>query len=71
MKRRNELFPGRRQNTNSLVVTRQAVNPGLDENEAELAVLVLAVALKVLSHGDSLFFIFCFRINREERGKGQ
>jgi len=48
------VFPGRRQNTNSLVVTRQAMNPGLDENEAELAVLVLAVALKVLSHGDSL-----------------
>ena len=55
----NELSPSRRQNTNSLVVTRQAVNPRLNENEAELAVLVLAVALKVLSHGDSLFlFLF-------------
>jgi len=51
----NELFPSRGQNANSLVVTRQAVNPRLNENEAELAVLVLAVALKVLSHGDSLF----------------
>jgi hypothetical protein len=30
------------------------VDTGLDENEAELAVLVLAVALKVLADGDSL-----------------
>jgi len=30
------------------------VDAGLDENEAELSVLVLAVALKVLPDGDSL-----------------
>jgi hypothetical protein len=30
------------------------VDTGLDENQAELAVLVLAVALKVLSDGDGL-----------------
>jgi hypothetical protein len=30
------------------------VDTGLDENEAELAVLVLAVALEVLSDGDGL-----------------
>lgn len=30
------------------------MDTGLDENEAELAILVLAVALKVLADGDSL-----------------
>lgn len=30
------------------------MDPGLDENETELGVLVLAVALKVLSDGDGL-----------------
>jgi len=30
------------------------VDAGLDENEAELAVLVLAVALEVLADGDGL-----------------
>lgn len=30
------------------------MDTGLDENEAELAVLVLAVALKVLADGDGL-----------------
>ena len=38
-----------------LVITRQAVNAGLDENETELGVHVLAVALEVLAHADSLF----------------
>ena len=48
------------------------MNPRLDENEAELAVLVLAVALKVLSHGDSLFFFFFFFLESIKRrgGKG-
>lgn len=36
------------------VVPREAVDPGLDENEAELGVHVLAVALKVLADSDSL-----------------
>ena len=31
------------------------MNTGLDENEAELGVLVLAVDLKVLADGDRLF----------------
>lgn len=30
------------------------MNSGLDENETELGVLVLAVALEVLADGDSL-----------------
>jgi hypothetical protein len=36
------------------------VDTGLDENEAELGVLVLAVALKVLADGDGL----CYGISR-------
>merc|ERR1712078_736789 len=36
------------------VVTRQAVDAGLNENETELGVLVLAVLLEVLAHGNSL-----------------
>ena len=38
-----------------LVVAGETVNAGLDENEAELGVLVLAVGLEVLADGDSLF----------------
>ena len=38
-----------------LVVAREAVDAGLDENEAELGVLVLAVGLKVLADSDRLF----------------
>ena len=37
-----------------LVVARKAVDAGLDENEAELGVLVLAVDLEVLAHSDGL-----------------
>lgn len=48
------VLPGRGQDTNGLVVARQAVDTRLDENEAELAILVLAVALEVLADGDSL-----------------
>lgn len=48
------VLPGGREDTNGLVVTGQTVDTGLDENEAELGVLVLAVALKVLADGDSL-----------------
>ena len=36
-----------------LVVAGQAVDAGLDENQTELGVDVLAVAVKVLAHGDS------------------
>jgi hypothetical protein len=37
-----------------LVVTSEAVDTGLDENEAKLRVLVLAVDLEVLADGDGL-----------------
>jgi hypothetical protein len=46
--------PGGGQDTDSLVVTGQTVDTGLNQNEAELGVLILAVALKVLADGDSL-----------------
>jgi len=46
--------PGGREDTDGLVVARETVDTGLDENQAELGVLVLAVALEVLSDGDSL-----------------
>lgn len=46
--------PGWWKSTDGLVVAGQAVDTGLDQNEAELAVLVLAVALEVLSDGDGL-----------------
>ena len=46
--------PGGRQDTDGLVVARQAVNARLDENQTELGVLVLAVALEVLADSDSL-----------------
>ena len=38
-----------------LVVASETVDAGLDENETELGVLVLAVGLKVLADGDRLF----------------
>lgn len=46
--------PGRGEGTDGLVVTGETVNTGFDENETELAVLVLAVGLEVLADGDSL-----------------
>lgn len=46
--------PGWGQDTNGLVVAGKTVDTGLDENQAELGVLVLAVALEVLADGDSL-----------------
>ncbi len=48
------VLPGGREDTDGLVVAGQTVDTGLDENEAELGVLVLAVALEVLADGDSL-----------------
>lgn len=42
------------QGTDGLVVAGETVDTGLDENQAELAVLVLAVALEVLADGHSL-----------------
>lgn len=46
--------PGGGQDTDSLVVAGQTVDTGLDQNQAELGVLVLAVALEVLADGDGL-----------------
>lgn len=46
--------PGRGQDTDGLVVARQTVDTGLDQDEAELGVLVLAVALEVLADGHRL-----------------
>lgn len=46
--------PGGREDTDGLVVAGQTVDTGLDQNQAELGVLVLAVTLKVLADGDSL-----------------
>lgn len=37
-----------------LVIARETVDARLDQNQAELGVLVLAIRLKVLTHGDSL-----------------
>jgi len=51
---RRLVLPGRGEDTDGLVVAGQTVDTRLDENEAELGVLVLAVALKVLADGDSL-----------------
>ena len=48
------VLPGRGQDTDGLVVTGETVDTGLDQNEAELGVLVLAVALEVLADGHSL-----------------
>jgi hypothetical protein len=48
------ILPGGRQHADCLVVAGQAVDARLDQNQAELGVLVLAVALKVLADGDSL-----------------
>lgn len=48
------VLPGGGQDTDGLVVAGKTVDSGLDENEAELGVLVLAVALKVLADSNSL-----------------
>lgn len=47
--------PGRREHTDGLVVAGQTVDTGLDQNEAELAVHILAVTLEVLADGNGLF----------------
>jgi len=43
------------EDTNGLVVSAETVDSGFDQNETELGVLVLAVALEMLAHGNSLF----------------
>lgn len=46
--------PGWWEDTDSLVVTGQTMDTGLDENETELGVLVLSVSLEVLADGNGL-----------------
>lgn len=46
--------PGGGEDADGLVVAGQTVDAGLDKNQAELGVLVLAVALEVLADGNSL-----------------
>lgn len=48
------VLPGGGKDTDGLVVASKTVDAGLNENEAELGVPVLAVALKVLADGNSL-----------------
>lgn len=48
--------PGRGEYTDGLVVAGETVDTGLNENQAELGVLVLAVALEVLADGNGLWF---------------
>ena len=44
--------PGGWEDTDSLVVAGETVDTGLDENETELGVLVLSVALEMLADSD-------------------
>lgn len=46
--------PGWWEDADGLVVAGETVDTGLDENETELAVLVLSVALKMLADGNGL-----------------
>ena len=48
------VLPGRGEDADGLVVAGKTVNSGLDQNQAELGVAVLAVALKVLADSNSL-----------------
>ena len=52
--RRRLVPPVRRELARGAVVPGEAVDARLDENKAELGVLVLTVALKVLAHGHRL-----------------
>lgn len=48
------LFPGRRELASGLVVTGKTVDTGLDQNEAELSIAILAVTLEMLADGNGL-----------------
>ena len=48
------VLPGSGEGLDTTVVARQAVDTALDQDQAELGVLVVAVALQVLVHGDGL-----------------
>lgn len=51
---RGLVLPGGRELTSGLVVAGKTVDTGLDQNETELGIAVLAVALQVLADRDSL-----------------
>lgn len=46
--------PSGRKGADRLVVSRQTVDTGLDEDEAEFGVFVFAIALEMLPDGNSL-----------------
>lgn len=48
------VLPVGRELTSGLVVASKTMDTGLDKNQTELGVLVLAVALKMLTNGNSL-----------------
>jgi hypothetical protein len=50
----NLLLPGGRELLGALVVASQAVDTALNQNQAELGVLVLAIPLQMLAHRDGL-----------------
>lgn len=43
--------------SDGLVISRQAMNPGLDKDQSELGVFVLAVPFEMLANGDGLEFV--------------
>ena len=51
------VLPGWWQGTDGLVVARETVDARLDQDEAELGVLVLSVALEMLADSDGLAFV--------------
>lgn len=61
---RGLVLPGGGKDTDGLVVTGKTVDTGLDENQAELGVLVLAVALEVLADGNSLGELSATRVQK-------
>lgn len=51
---RTLVSPGRGQNADCLVIPRQAVDAGFNQDEAELRVFVLAVTLEVFADSNGL-----------------
>ena len=43
--------------SDGLVISRQTMNPGLDKDQSELGVFVLAVPFEMLANGDGLEFV--------------
>lgn len=62
------VLPGRGQDADGLVVAGETVDTRLDKNEAELGVLVLAVALEVLADSDGLWHIALVQALCQRRG---